>query len=86
MRIVPDTNILVRGAGDDQGLAGRLQEIICGPHVLVISLSQTTSICTIFSLASRWLADLGNNQSHIGGSGAVAKPTVVGSGRCGRRP
>ena len=37
MRIVPDTNILVRAAGDEQGLAGRLlQEIISGPHVLLL--------------------------------------------------
>jgi predicted nucleic acid-binding protein len=38
MRVVLDTNILVRAAGDEQGLAGRLlQEIVSGSHVLVSS-------------------------------------------------
>ena len=33
-----DTNILVRAAGDEQGLAGKLlQEIVSGSHVLVSS-------------------------------------------------
>jgi predicted nucleic acid-binding protein len=37
MRVV-DTNILVRAAADEQGLAGRLlQEIASGRHVLVSS-------------------------------------------------
>ena len=36
MRVVLDTNILVRAAADEHGLAGRLlREIASGPHVLV---------------------------------------------------
>jgi len=50
MRIVLDTNILVRAAGDEQGLAGRLlRETISGPHVLVSSPYILSEIARVLS-------------------------------------
>jgi predicted nucleic acid-binding protein len=38
MRIVLDTNVLVRAAPDEHGVAGKLLEkIVSGPHILVSS-------------------------------------------------
>jgi len=58
MRIVLDTNILVRAAADEQGLAGRLLvEIISGPHNLVISpyiLSEIARVLAYPRLQARW--------------------------------
>ncbi|HEV2446486.1 MAG TPA: putative toxin-antitoxin system toxin component, PIN family [Candidatus Sulfopaludibacter sp.] len=58
MRIVLDTNILVRAAGDEQGLAGHLlQEIISGPHILVVSpyiLSEIARVLSYPRLQARW--------------------------------
>jgi putative PIN family toxin of toxin-antitoxin system len=58
MRIVLDTNILVRAAADERGLAGRLlQEIISGPHILVISpyiLSEIARVLSYPRLQARW--------------------------------
>ena len=58
MRIVLDTNILVRAAGDEQGLAGRLlQEIVSGPHILVSSpyiLSEIARVLSYPRLQARW--------------------------------
>jgi len=58
MRIVLDTNILVRAAGDEQGLAGRLlQEITSGPHTLVTSpyiLSEIALVLSYPRLQARW--------------------------------
>jgi len=58
MRIVLDTNILVRAAADEQGLAGRLLgEIISGPHILVISpyiLSEIARVLSYPRLQARW--------------------------------
>ena len=58
MRIVLDTNILVRAAGNDQGLAGQLLgEIISGPHTLVISpyiLSEIARVLSYPRLQARW--------------------------------
>lgn len=58
MRIVLDTNILVRAAGDEEGLAGRLlQEIISGPHILVTSpyiLSEIARVLSYPRLQARW--------------------------------
>ncbi len=58
MRVVLDTNVLVRAAGDEQGLAGRLlQEVISGPHVLVISpyiLSEIARVLSYPRLQARW--------------------------------
>ncbi len=61
MRIVLDTDILVRAAADEQGLAGRLlQEIISGPHILVISpyiLSEIARVLSYPRLQARWQLD-----------------------------
>ena len=58
MRVVLDTNILVRAAGDEQGLAGRLlQEIVSGSHVLVSSLYILSEIARVLAyprLQARW--------------------------------
>jgi putative PIN family toxin of toxin-antitoxin system len=58
MRVVLDTNILVRAAGDEQGLAGRLlQEIVSGSHVLVSSpyiLSEIARVLAYPRLQARW--------------------------------
>lgn len=58
MRIVLDTNILVRAAADEQGLAGRLlEEIVSGPHILVISpyiLSEIARVLSYPRLQARW--------------------------------
>ncbi|MGA2723846.1 MAG: putative toxin-antitoxin system toxin component, PIN family [Bryobacteraceae bacterium] len=58
MRIVLDTNILVRAAAEEQGLAGRLLvEIISGPHILVISpyiLSEIARVLAYPRLQARW--------------------------------
>jgi putative PIN family toxin of toxin-antitoxin system len=58
VRIVLDTNILVRAAGNDQGLAGQLLgEIISGPHTLVISpyiLSEIARVLSYPRLQARW--------------------------------
>jgi predicted nucleic acid-binding protein len=49
-----DTNILVRAAADEQGLAGRLLlEIASGPHVLVSSpyvLSEVMRVLACFQV------------------------------------
>ena len=53
-----DTNILVRAAGDEQGLAGKLlQEIVSGSHVLVSSpyiLSEIARVLAYPRLQARW--------------------------------
>jgi len=58
MRVVLDTNILVRAAGDEQGLAGRLlHEIVSGSHVLVSSphiLSEIARVLAYPRLQARW--------------------------------
>ena len=58
MRIVLDTNVLVRAAADEQGLAGRLlQEVASGPHVLVSSpyvLSEIARVLAYARLQARW--------------------------------
>jgi putative PIN family toxin of toxin-antitoxin system len=58
MRVVLDTNVLVRAAADEQGLAGRLlQEIAAGPHVLVSSpyvLSEVARVLAYGRLQARW--------------------------------
>jgi putative PIN family toxin of toxin-antitoxin system len=58
MRIVLDTNVLVRAAADDQGLAGRLlQKIASGPYVLVSSpyiLSEIARVLAYARLQARW--------------------------------
>jgi uncharacterized protein len=58
MRIVLDTNVLVRAAANEQGLAGRLlQEIITAPHILVISpyiLSEIARVLSYPRLQARW--------------------------------
>jgi len=58
MRIVLDTNILVRAATNEQGLGGRLlQEIMSGPHVLVTSpyiLSEIARVLSYPRLQARW--------------------------------
>ena len=58
MRVVLDTNILVRAAGNQQGLAGRLlQEIVSGSHVLVSSLYILSEIARVLAyprLQARW--------------------------------
>jgi putative PIN family toxin of toxin-antitoxin system len=58
MRVVLDTNILVRAAGDEHGLAGRLlQEIVSGSHVLVSSpyiLSEIARVLAYPRLQARW--------------------------------
>ncbi|HXK05545.1 MAG TPA: PIN domain-containing protein [Verrucomicrobiae bacterium] len=54
MRIVLDTNILVRAAGDEHGLAGRLlQEIIAGPHILVTSPYILSEIARVTEFVNR---------------------------------
>ena len=59
MRIVLDTNILIRAAADEQGLAGRvLQEIASGPHILVCSpylLTEASRVLAYPRLQARWL-------------------------------
>ena len=61
MRILLDTNILVRAAADEQGLAGRLLlEIASGPHVLVSSpyvLSEVARVLAYARLQVRWQLD-----------------------------
>jgi predicted nucleic acid-binding protein len=58
MRIVLDTNVLVRAAANEEGLAGRLlQEISAGPHVLVTSpyvLSEIARVLAYARLQARW--------------------------------
>jgi putative PIN family toxin of toxin-antitoxin system len=58
MRIVLDTNVLVRAAADEKGLAGRLlQEIVSGPHVLVSSpyaLGEAARVLAYARLQARW--------------------------------
>jgi len=58
MRVVLDTNVLVRAAADEQGLAGMLlQEIAAGPHVLVSSpyvLSEVARVLAYARLQARW--------------------------------
>ena len=58
MRIVLDTNVLVRAAANEQGLAGKLlQEIVSGPHVLVSSpyiLSEVARVLNYARLQARW--------------------------------
>lgn len=58
MRIALDTNVLVRAAADEQGLAGRLlQEIASGPHVLVSSpyvLGEIARVLSYARLQARW--------------------------------
>ena len=58
MRIVLDTNILVRAAGDENGLAGKLLQLIApGPHVLLISqhiLGEVSRVLAYSRLQARW--------------------------------
>ncbi len=58
MRIVLDTNVLIRAGADEQGLAGRLlQEIAAGPHILVSSpyiLSEASRVLAYPRLQARW--------------------------------
>lgn len=58
MRFVLDTNVLVRVAADERGLAGRLlQEIVSGPHILVSSpyvLSEIARVLAYPRLQARW--------------------------------
>ncbi len=58
MRILLDTNILVRAAANEQGLAGRLvREIASGPHVLVSSpyvLNEVVRVLAYARLQARW--------------------------------
>ena len=58
MRFVLDTNILVRAAADEHGLAGRLlHEVLSGPHVLVNSpylLSEVARVLSYPRLQARW--------------------------------
>jgi putative PIN family toxin of toxin-antitoxin system len=58
VRIVLDTNVLVRAAANEQGLAGKLlQEIVSGPHVLVSSpyiLSEVARVLNYARLQARW--------------------------------
>jgi putative PIN family toxin of toxin-antitoxin system len=58
MRIVLDTNILVRAAADESGLAGKLLQLIApGPHVLVISqhiLGEVSRVLAYSRLQTRW--------------------------------
>ena len=57
MRIVLDTNVLVRAAANEEGLAGRLlQEISAVPHVLVTSpyvLSEIARVLAPGGVAAR---------------------------------
>jgi uncharacterized protein len=61
MRIVLDTNILVRAAADEAGLAGRLLGgIVAGPHVLISSayiLSEVARVLVYPRLQARWCLD-----------------------------
>jgi putative PIN family toxin of toxin-antitoxin system len=61
MRVVLDTNILVRAAADEHGLAGRLlREIASGPHVLVSSpyvFSEVSRVLAYPRLQARWQLD-----------------------------
>jgi uncharacterized protein len=58
MRVLLDTNILVRAAGNSEGLAGRLlEEVVSGPHVLVVSpylLSEIPRVLGYPRLQLRW--------------------------------
>jgi putative PIN family toxin of toxin-antitoxin system len=58
VRIVLDTNILVRAAANEQGLAGKLLQVIAsGPHVLVSSpyiLSEVARVLNYARLQARW--------------------------------
>ena len=58
MRVVLDTNILVRAAADEEGLAGRvLDGIVAGPHVLICSayiLSEVARVLAYPRLQVRW--------------------------------
>jgi len=57
MRVVLDTNILVRAAGAEQGLAGRLLQEILSTHILVVSpyiLSEIARVLSYPRLQARW--------------------------------
>jgi putative PIN family toxin of toxin-antitoxin system len=58
MRVVLDTNVLVRAAARQDGLAGKLlQQIVEGPHVLVCSLHILAEVSRVLRyprLQARW--------------------------------
>jgi putative PIN family toxin of toxin-antitoxin system len=76
MRIVLDTNVLVRAAADEHGLAGRLlQEISAGPHILVTSpyvLSEVARVLAYPRLQARWRLGEKTVQEFVGRLGDVA--------------
>jgi|ERR1039457_4113653 putative PIN family toxin of toxin-antitoxin system len=77
MRAVLDTNILVRAAADEQGLAGRLlQEIASGSHVLVSSayiLSEVTRVLAYPRLQARWQLGESMIREFVGRVGDIAE-------------
>jgi putative PIN family toxin of toxin-antitoxin system len=77
MRVVLDTNILIRAAADEQGLAGRLlQEITSGSHLLVSSpyiLSEVTRVLTYPRLQARWQLGESTIREFAGRVGDIAE-------------
>jgi putative PIN family toxin of toxin-antitoxin system len=77
MRVVLDTNVLVRAAADEEGLAGRLlQEISAEPHVLVTSpyiLSEVARVLAYPRLQARWRLSEKMVGEFVGSVGGIAE-------------
>ena len=77
MRIVLDTNVLVRAAANEEGLAGRLlQEISAGLHVLVTSpyvLSEIARVLGYARLQARWRLGEKTVAEFVGRVGDIAE-------------
>ncbi len=84
MRIVLDTNVLVRAAAKADGLAGRLLHTIsAGPHRLIISpciLDEVARVLAYRRIRSRWGLTDEDIQEHVNllaASAEIVEPVTI---------
>ena len=77
MRAVLDTNVLVRAAANESGLAGSLlKKITAGEHVLVLSpyiLGEVSRVLAYPRLRARWLLDTSRIREFVEGLAGIAE-------------
>lgn len=77
MRILLDTNVLVRAAANEQGLAGRLlHEVVSGFHILVSSpfvLGEVSRVLAYPRLQARWRLGEDTIRNFVSGVSDIAE-------------